>query len=81
MTDGVLSVDDLVTGRAAAELGPGVIPSSALLIVETVSEQGTGLRFVSSDGVQTWQVLGMLRSVTARIEHDDLMAWFPDEED
>lgn len=77
--DQPLTVDDLVSGRTAAQLGEGVIPTKAILIVETLTERGTGLRYVASEGVDTWQALGMLRSVQLRLEDEDLATWQDDE--
>lgn len=79
MTDR-LTVDDIVTGRAAEELGPGVIPTRAILIVETVSEEGDGLRYILSAGTKTWQALGPLHSVTAAIAAADLADWAGDDD-
>ena len=73
-----LSVDDLVTGKAAEQLGEGTIPTKAILIVETMSEEGTGIRYVLSHGLMTWQAMGMLRSATLKIEDQDLAAWDED---
>lgn len=74
-----LTVDDLVTGKAAAELGEGRIPSAAILIVETMSEDGSGLRFVLSDGMTTWRALGMIRSAQLRLEDIDAESWGEDD--
>lgn len=80
MTDPApLTVDDLVTGRAAEELGPGIIPTAAILIVETISDEGQGLRYVRSQGLTLWAAIGLLRSILLRVEADDLAAWGDDE--
>ena len=73
--DEPLTVDDIVTGPTAAELGEGVIPTKAILIVETMSEHGAGLRFLRSHGLDTWQAIGMVRSSLLRLEDEDLAAW------
>lgn len=75
-----LTVDDLVTGRAAEELGQGVIPVAALLIVETMADDGGGLRFVLPDEVPVWKALGMLRSVQLHLESVDMDGWQGDDE-
>lgn len=76
MIDDVLGVDDLVTGRAAAQLGEGVIPIHAVLIVETMTDMSpSGLRYVLSDGVNLPHAMGLLRSVTLKLEADDLAMW------
>lgn len=76
-----LTVDDLVTGRAAEALGPGIIPTKALLIVETISEDGPGLRYIRTDDLATWQALGVLRSTLLALEAVDLDSWADVEED
>lgn len=73
--DDDLNVDDIVTGKAAEQLGDGHIPTRALLIVETMTEQGTGLRYVMSAGMQAWQALGLIRSVQLNLERVDLESW------
>jgi hypothetical protein len=73
--DDFLEIDDLVTGKAAEQLGEGCTPTKAVLVVETISEDGNGLRYVISHGVPTWAAIGMLRSALNRIEFDDLMTW------
>lgn len=78
MDDQALTVDDLVTGKAAGQLGEGVFPVSALLIVETMSEQGSGLRIVRSEGMMSWTAIGVLRSVLLRTEDEDLRSWEED---
>lgn len=78
--DPILTVDDLVCGKANDWLGEGVLPSKAILIVETISEAGTGIRFALSEGLMTWQALGMLRCITMRVEDADIDAWGDDEE-
>lgn len=79
--DDSLEVDDLVTGKAAEQLGDGVIPVKAVLVVETVSEEGTGMRYVLSNGLRTWHAIGMLRSSLLKIENDDLRCWQDSAED
>lgn len=79
MADETITVDDLVTGKAAADLGEGQIPTRAILIVETITDAGHGLRYILSDGTQPWQAVGMLRSVLNHIEHADLASW-PDDD-
>lgn len=74
-----LTVDELVTGRAAEMLGEGIIPTKAVLIVETMSEAGTGLRYVMSQGLMTWHALGMLRSSELWLEQQDLESWGDDD--
>lgn len=76
-----LTVDDLVTGRAAEELGQGIIPVAAILIVETMSDAGSGLRFIIPEDVTNWRALGMLRSVQLNLERVDLDGWLGDDED
>lgn len=76
--DDALSVDDIVTGKVAEQLGHGRIPTRAVLIVETMSDEGTGLRFVLSEGLMRWQAMGMIRSVLVKVEHDDLETWDDD---
>jgi hypothetical protein len=78
-TDDDLTVDDLVSQRAADELGPGRIPTKAILVVETMSEEGTGLRFVTSNGLPLWQAIGMMRSALRRMEDVDAASWDDDE--
>ena len=78
--DEPLTVDDIVTGPTAAELGEGVIPTRAILIVETMSEAGEGLRFLRSHGLNTWQAIGMVRSCLLRLEDEDVEAWAESDE-
>ena len=80
MSDEVLTTDDLVTGKAAEQLGPGVLPTRAVLIVETVDEEGRGLRYVLADGMTTWDAIGMVRSALLRIEDGDREFWEGDDE-
>lgn len=75
-----LTVDDLVSGKVAEELGEGKIPTAALLIVETMSEDGRGLRYVLSHGTMTWTALGMLRSTQLSLEEVDMASWRDEEE-
>jgi len=79
VADETITVDDLVTGKAAADLGEGQIPTRAILIVETITDTGHGLRYTMSDDTQPWQAVGMLRSVLNHIEHADLACW-PDDD-
>lgn len=72
---GRLDVDDLVTGRAAAQLGQGVLPTAAILIVQTISESGPGLRYIRSTDLMPWQALGLLRSTELHMEAIDLAEW------
>ena len=81
MDEDGLTVDDIVTGPTAAELGEGVIPTKALLIVETISEAGSGLRFLRSQGLETWQAIGLVRSTLLRIEDEDVNAWALDDDE
>lgn len=81
MDDDGLTVDDLVTGKAAEQLGEGIIPTKAILIVETISEDGPGLRYVRSQGLMTWHAVGMVRSTLLHIEDSDREAWIEDDED
>lgn len=74
-----MTVDDLVTGEAAAQLGPGVIPVAAILIVETMGEDGPGFRYVRSSDTPSWRAIGMVRSAQLHLERDDLEAW-PEED-
>lgn len=74
-----LTVDDLVTGRAAEQLGPGIIPTNAVLVVETIDEDGPGLRYVRSEGMSTWQTIGMLRSCLLHVEAVDADSWAEDD--
>lgn len=80
MTDS-LSVDDLVTGRAAEQLGEGVIPTAAVLVVQTLEGEGQGLRYVQSEGLASWQAIGMVGSALRRMEAADLEGWGGDPED
>lgn len=74
--DPPLTVDDLVTGRAGEELGEGVIPTTAVLIVATMSaDSPSGLRYVIPDGTPSYVAIGMLRSVLIALEASDLQAW------
>lgn len=73
--DDFLAVDDLVTGKVAEQLGPGRIPTRAVLIVETMGDGDTGLRYVMSEGMQPWQALGMIRSTQLHLEAIDLESW------
>ena len=76
MSDDTSSVDDLVTGKAAEQLGCGVLPTQAVLIVETIHEDGgRGMRYVLADGMTTWQAIGLVRSALLRIEDSDLESW------
>lgn len=79
MSDHDLTVDDLVTGNAAAQLGEGRIPCAAILIVETMSDDGIGMRYVLSEGMRHHQAIGLLRSVLIKVEHDALEAWESDD--
>lgn len=76
-----MGVDDLVTGKAAEQLGPGVIPTAAVLIVETIEEDGPGLRFVRSTDLPSWRAIGMTRSALLHMERDDLSAWDGEEDE
>lgn len=76
-----LSVDDLVTGRAAEQFGAGVIPTAAVLVVQTIQGEGQGLRFVQTEGLPSWQAIGMVRSALLRMEAHDLAGWDGDPED
>lgn len=82
--DDKLTVDDIVTGKVAEQLGPGVIPTRCILIVETISTEGEetlpGMRYILSLGTKPWQALGPMRSVTLKLEADDLACWQDDEE-
>lgn len=73
--DDLLEVEDLVAGKASEQLGEGVIPTRAVLVVETISEDSRQLHYVLSHGTQLWDALGMLRSVAVKIEADDLASW------
>lgn len=79
--DDELTVDHIVTGDVAASLGPGVIPVSAVLVIETMSADGAGIRWVRSAGCTSWQTLGLLRSATIRCEIEDRAGWLPDDEE
>lgn len=79
MSDEDLTVDDLVTGRASDQLGEGRIPTAAVLIVETMTEDGPGIRYVISHGVPTWHGIGMLRSCLNALEATDLEQWGAEE--
>ncbi len=81
MDDDPLTVDDIVTGKVAESLGPGVIPTAAILLVETVSENGAGLRWVRSEGCTSWHALGILRSATIRTEIEDNDGWLSDDDE
>jgi hypothetical protein len=70
-----LTTDDLVTGRAAESLGEGVLPTRAVLIIETVESEGRGLRYVLAEGMTTWDAIGMVRSALLRIEESDRDYW------
>lgn len=76
-----LTVDDIVTGKVAETLGEGVIPTAAILVVETMSEEGNGMRYVMSKDAKTWHVMGMLRAAQLKIEHDDLAGWLGEEDE
>jgi hypothetical protein len=75
VADETITVDDLVTGKAAADLGEGQIPTRAILIVETISDEGNDLRYVLSEGLMAWQALGMIRSAQLHIERLDIESW------
>ena len=75
-----ITTDDLVTGRAAEQLGEGVIPTAAILIVATISENGPGLRYLIGHGTPQFLAIGMLRSATNHYEAEDLHGW-EDEDD
>lgn len=68
-----LTVDDLVPRLISEHLGSR-IPTRAVLIVETMTEQGNGIRFFTADAM-TWQALGMIRSVQLRLEQEDAADW------
>lgn len=75
-----MTVDDLVTGRAAQELGDGVFPTTAILVVATTSLDGHGLRYLIADAdTPQYVAIGALRSVLHRLEADDLAAWDDDD--
>lgn len=76
-----LSVDDIISAKVAAQLGEALMVTSAVLIVETVSENGRGLRTVRSEGLPSWHTLGLLRSVLLRTEEEDIAGWTGDDED
>ena len=48
-------------------------------IVTGPTAEGPGLRFLRSDGLMTWQALGMIRSTELRIEGDDVDSWEPED--
>lgn len=73
--DDPLTVDDIVSDPVAADIGEGRIPVAAVLVIETMSEAGPGLRFVVSEGTSTWHALGMLRSASLRLESEDGDGW------
>lgn len=75
MNDDALTVDDLITGRAAEQMGPGVIPTAAVLVVQTMEEDGPGLRYVRTEGLPSWLAIGMMRSALLRIEDEDRQGW------
>jgi hypothetical protein len=79
--DDELTVDDIVSGLVAESLGPGVLPTAAILIVETVTEDSRGLRYLKTGGLSTWQALGILRSATIRVELEDRAGWIADDEE
>lgn len=80
MTEDELTVDDLVTGRAAEQLPDGEIPTAAVLVVETIHETGRSLRYVLAEGMVTHQAIGTVRSVLNKLEADDLANWGDDDE-
>lgn len=74
-----LTVDDMVGPPVAEDLGEGIIPTAAVLVVATISEDGNGLRFMLSDGLVSWNAIGMLRSILNRLKAEDLSAWGDDD--
>lgn len=74
MDDEVFEVDDLLSVKVAASL-ENAIPAGAVLMVQTMSEEGHGFRFIRSHNMSTWIALGMLRSATLYVEQQDLDAW------
>lgn len=75
MRDGAFTVDELVGAAIAEDLEDGRIPIGAVLVVETMTEAGPGVRFYMSDGMVTWHAIGLIRSVERRIEAEDLDEW------
>lgn len=73
--DRPFTVDELITEHVSDWLGEGVLPSHVIVIVETISEDGTGLRFALTEGSTTWHAMGMLRSTLLRAEDADIDQW------
>lgn len=71
------TVDDLVPTKVAQDLDDGRLPIGAVLVLETITDQGSGVRFYTSD-MSTWHAIGLLRSTLARLEQVDLAAWDED---
>lgn len=71
------TVDDLVPTRVSQDLEEARLPIGAVLVLETITDQGTGVRFYMSD-MASWHAIGLLRSTLARLEQADLQAWDED---
>ena len=67
------TLEQLLTPNVVEDLEDR-IPLTALVIVETMGEHGSGLRFYTS-GQVSWHSVGMLRSVMRRLEQRDLDEW------
>lgn len=75
MDDEPFTVDALLSPQVAAYVGDGRVASHIVVIVESVSEAGSGMSFVVSEGTTQWHAMGMLHSALRRIEADDLRSW------
>jgi hypothetical protein len=74
-----LGVDDLLADRVAERLGDRTVATDAILVVHAMTERGHELRFFTSDGTTAMTLLGMVRSITLKLEADDLGSWEPED--
>lgn len=76
-----LATDEIVQGPLADAIPEGHVATRAVVIVETIAEDGRGLMWSSSDDITLWDVIGMLTSVLNRVAELDASGWCGDEED
>lgn len=80
-TNNALQIRDMVTTKALDQFEPGSLPTAAILVIETVNGEGPALQFFRSDGMTPWHAIGLMRSVLAKVETDDLTGWYCEDDD
>jgi len=70
-----LGAADLLSAEALQRLSDGVIPTRAVVIVESQTLKGSTMNFMVAKGTTTWQALGMIRSAQLQLELLDLNMW------